>query len=52
MQYRFTQTILHSRILGFWIDKSTGTAMMMSNHPEKVVTKKCDIETGEDQKGE
>ncbi len=42
----------YDRILGFWIDKSTGTAMMMSNHPEKVVTKKCDIETGEDQKGE
>lgn len=42
----------YDRILGFWVDKRTGIAMMTSNHPEKVVTKKCDIETGEDQKGE
>lgn len=37
---------------GFWIDKSSNTAMMKSDNPQKPVTKKFDIETGEDHKGE
>lgn len=37
---------------GFWIDSSSNVAMMKSNNPQKPTSKKCDIETGEDQKGE
>ncbi len=37
---------------GFWVDDTTGEAMMKSNNSQKPTSKKCDIETGEDQKGE
>ena len=37
---------------GFWVDNSSNTAMMKTDKPQKSTTKKCDIETGEDQKGE
>lgn len=37
---------------GFWMDNSSSTAMMKTNNPQKPTTKKHDIETGEDQKGE
>lgn len=37
---------------GFWVDNSSNIAMMKSDIPQKPTTKKCDIETGEDQKGE
>ena len=36
---------------GYWIN-SDGIAMMHSNDPQKPQTKKMDIETGEDAKGE
>ncbi|MBR0413749.1 MAG: hypothetical protein IJI67_01600 [Clostridia bacterium] len=37
---------------GFWVDDSSNIAMMRSLNFELAATKKCDIETGEDQKGE
>lgn len=37
---------------GFWVENLSNTAMMKSNNPYKPTTKKEDIETGEDQKGE
>lgn len=37
---------------GFWIEKASNIAMMKTNNPHKPTSKKCDIETGEDQKGE
>ena len=37
---------------GYWTTNSTGEIMMLSNDPGLPVTKKCDRETGEDQKGE
>lgn len=37
---------------GFWVDDSSNIAMMKTDKPQKPTSKKCDIETGEDQKGE
>lgn len=37
---------------GYWRNNSTGEIMMLSNDPCCPQTKKEDIETGEDQKGE
>ena len=37
---------------GYWRNNSTGEIMMLSNDPCRPQTKKEDIETGEDQKGE
>lgn len=37
---------------GFWRADSTGEAMMVSDYAKKPTSKKCDVETGEDQKGE
>lgn len=37
---------------GFWVDNSSNTAMMKCDKSQKPTSKKCDIETGEDQKGE
>lgn len=43
---------LYDRVAGFWVNQDTGLAMMLGKHPEKMQTKKHDIETGEDQKSE
>lgn len=37
---------------GYWTKISTGEALMLSSDSRKPMSKKCDIETGEDQKGE
>ncbi len=37
---------------GFWVDPTSNNAMMKTYNPKKPTTKKCDVETGEDQKGE
>ena len=37
---------------GYWVENSSNTVMMKSDNPQKPVTKKYDIETGEDHKGE
>ena len=37
---------------GYWRSNSTGEIMMLSNDPRRPQSKKADIETGEDQKGE
>ncbi len=37
---------------GFWVDNSSKLAMMKCSNPQKPATKKYDIETGEDHKGE
>lgn len=37
---------------GYWIEDSSNIAMMKSNTSNRPTTKKEDIETGEDQKGE
>ena len=37
---------------GYWILNTTGQALMESNEFRPSTTKKCDRETGEDQKGE
>ena len=37
---------------GYWMNSITGEVMMLSSDPRRPQTKKHDIETGEDQKGE
>ncbi len=37
---------------GYWTINSTGTPLMQSEDARPSQSKKCDIETGEDQKGE
>lgn len=37
---------------GYWKNNTTGEIMMLSNDPRRPQSKKCDRETGEDQKGE
>lgn len=37
---------------GYWRSNVTGEIMMLSDDPRRPQSKKCDIETGEDQKGE
>ena len=43
---------LYNRQLGYWVNQDTELAMMLGKYPERMQTKKHDIETGEDQKGE
>lgn len=42
----------YDRKCGLWRVDSTGEVMMLSDFAQRPETKKCDIETGEDQKGE
>ncbi len=42
----------YDRESGFWRMDKTEEVMMISDYAEKPETKKCDVETGEDQKGE
>lgn len=42
----------YDRNSGLWRVDDTGEVMMVSNYAQKPQSKKCDIETGEDQKGE
>ena len=42
----------YDRRCGLWRENNTGNIMMMGKHALKMQTKKCDVETGEDQKGE
>jgi len=37
---------------GYWINDVSGEAMMLSKDAQRQQSKKCDRETGEDQKGE
>jgi hypothetical protein len=37
---------------GYWIKNDTAEVMMLSNDRHRPMSKKADIETGEDQKGE
>lgn len=37
---------------GYWRNNFTGEIMMLSSDPQRPQSKKCDRETGEDQKGE
>ncbi len=37
---------------GYWLGESTSDVMMLNEHANAPCTKKCDRETGEDQKGE
>lgn len=37
---------------GYWVSDLTGQALMESDAPRPSISKKCDRETGEDQKGE
>lgn len=37
---------------GYWVNNNTSIPMMMESDSRKPTSKKCDIETGEDQKGE
>ena len=37
---------------GFWVENTSNIAMMKTDKPQKPTSKKCDVETGEDQKGE
>ncbi len=37
---------------GYWTKCSTNEVMMLSSNPPLLQSKKCDRETGEDQKGE
>jgi len=42
----------YDRADGLWRVKGTKSIMMVSDYAQKPQSKKCDIETGEDQKGE
>lgn len=42
----------YDRNSGLWRMDRTGEVMMISNYAQKPQSKKCDVETGEDQKGE
>jgi hypothetical protein len=42
----------YDAIKGYWLNKSNGQALMLENNQFKPRTKKEDIETGEDRKGE
>ncbi|MDR1297231.1 MAG: hypothetical protein LBO05_07635 [Deltaproteobacteria bacterium] len=42
----------HDPIKGYRVDKATGRPMILGDNPPAPATKKNDIETGEDQKGE
>lgn len=42
----------YDRKCGLWRVNETNEVMMTSDIAEKPETKKCDVETGEDQKGE
>lgn len=42
----------YDRKAGLWRLNHTGEVMMTSHFAKKPATKKCDVETGEDQKGE
>ena len=46
------QNCTYNTIKGYWINNNTAEVMMLSNDPRRPQTKKADIETGEDQKGE
>ncbi len=39
-------------IRGYWTSNISGEVMMLGNDPRRPQSKKCDRETGEDQKGE
>lgn len=43
---------LFQEIQGYWTNSTTGEVMMLSEDPRRPLSKKCDRETGEDQKGE
>ena len=42
----------YDREAGLWRVDDTGEVMMIGNYAKRPETKKCDVETGEDQKGE
>ena len=42
----------YDRNCGLWRMNSTGEVMMIGDYAQKPQSKKCDVETGEDQKGE
>lgn len=42
----------YDRKNGYWIQEETGEPMVFDRRHPGPQTKKCDIETGEDQKGE
>lgn len=42
----------YDRACGLWRVDNTGEVMMIGNCAQRPETKKCDVETGEDQKGE
>ena len=37
---------------GYWVKNGSNEVMMLSDDPRRPYSKKCDRETGEDQKGE
>lgn len=53
-QRELTQPLgcIYDRKGGFWKIIENEEPMMLGDNPENRQTKKCDIETGEDQKGE
>ena len=48
----FPQNCTYIEKSGYWKNDVTNEIMMLSNDPRRPQTKKQDIETGEDQKGE
>jgi len=49
---KISNSFKYDDTLGFWVLFETNQPYMLSNHFQKPMTKKHDIETGEDQKGE
>jgi len=44
--------MIYDKILGFWISLTDNKPLILSDNRYKLQTKKEDIETGEDRKGE
>jgi hypothetical protein len=42
----------YNKSSGYWVKNETAEAMMLSANPNCSQTRKADVETGEDQKGE
>ncbi|OFZ30948.1 MAG: hypothetical protein A2057_15710 [Ignavibacteria bacterium GWA2_35_9] len=43
---------IYDEVQGYWINSKSKTPMMFDNNGPRPQTKKQDVETGEDQKGE
>lgn len=46
------KNIIYNQALGFWVSLTDNKPLILSDTSYKPQSKKCDVETGEDKKGE